>query len=133
MLCIAEDRWGRVYLATGRGLDLWCASMQGISRFTPAPETPPQAPPPVFIQQVRVRGLLYRSWDLGAATAPKLTFAPAQNQLQIDFAGLAFTPGRVLRYQYKLEPADRDWSGPSEERSAKYSDVAPGSYRFSCG
>ena len=85
---------------------LWCASTQGISRFRPPPENP-QAPSPVFIHRLRVRGAPYLSWDLGTRLAPKLTFPPHQNQLQIDFAGLAFAAGATLSYQYKLEPADR--------------------------
>jgi len=37
-----------------------------------------------------------------------LTFAPDQNQLQIDFATVAFSPGEIPHYQYRLEPADAD-------------------------
>src|SRR5262249_38937301 len=55
--------------------------------------------------------------------------SPGQNQLQIDFIGLSFAPGEVLRYQYKLEGTDRDWGSPTEQRSVTYR-LAPGRYKF---
>jgi signal transduction histidine kinase len=56
--------------------------------------------------------------------------APQQNQLQIDFVGLGFGSGEVLRYQYLLEGADTDWSAPDEHRTVTYASLAPGRYRF---
>jgi hypothetical protein len=53
-----------------------------------------------------------------------------QHQLQIEFFGLGFGSGQVLRYQYELEGADRDWSPPTDQRSVNYANLAPGSYRF---
>jgi glucose-6-phosphate-specific signal transduction histidine kinase len=41
-----------------------------------------------------------------------------------------FQPGVTLRYQYKLDSADGDWSAPTCERSVNYASLAPGSYRF---
>src|SRR5262249_18729189 len=35
-----------------------------------------------------------------------------------------------LRYQYRLEGADTDWSQPSDQRSVNYPNLAPGRYRF---
>ncbi len=106
---------------------LWCVSKQGVSRFSPEPDIA-HPPPPVFIHQIRMRGV--RLSGIGETAIPPLTFRPDQNQLQIDFSGLAFAAGETLRYQYKLEPADRNWSEPSEQRTVNYSDIAPGRYRF---
>jgi signal transduction histidine kinase len=55
---------------------------------------------------------------------------PDRNQLRINFVGLSFASGEVLRYQYKLEGADRDWSGPTEQRAVNYARLSPGHYRF---
>jgi len=57
-------------------------------------------------------------------------FAPDQNQLQIDFVGLSFASGDVLRYQYRLNGADADWSALSEQRSVTYASLAAGRYSF---
>jgi signal transduction histidine kinase len=58
--------------------------------------------------------------DLGAS----------DKQLQLDFVAIGFVTGEVVRYQYKLESADTDWSAPSELRTVNYGNLAPGAYRF---
>ena len=39
-------------------------------------------------------------------------------------------PGESLRYQYRLEGADVDWSAPTEQRTITYAKLSPGQYRF---
>jgi len=53
-----------------------------------------------------------------------------QNQVQIDFTGLAFALGESLRFRYKLEGADSDWSPLTSQRTINYASLRPGSYRF---
>ena len=48
--------------------------------------------------------------------------------MRVEFAGLTFED--ALRYQYKLEGADADWSEPGMERSVEYAQLTPGTYRF---
>ena len=55
---------------------------------------------------------------------------PSQNNVQIGYSGLNFSPGETLRYQYMLEGADKVWSEPALERSVSYANLAPGGYRF---
>jgi signal transduction histidine kinase len=59
-----------------------------------------------------------------------LVLDPSLNSVQIDFAGFNFGVGEALRYQYKLEGADRDWSQPTEQRTVNYATLSPGNYRF---
>lgn len=108
---------------------LWCASSQGVSRFVPEPD-PPRTAPPVLLRALRVRGVAYPVVDSGATVRQPLELAPNQNQLQFDFTGLVFANQETVRYQYKLEPVDRSWSTPSEQRSVNYSNISPGRYRF---
>src|SRR5262249_13983627 len=55
---------------------------------------------------------------------------PQQNHIEVDFFGLRFGTGGALRYQYKLEGPDRDWSAPGSQRTVSYPNLAPGTYRF---
>jgi signal transduction histidine kinase len=48
----------------------------------------------------------------------------------IEYVALSFKGGQTLRYQYRLEGTDADWSAPTEQRSVNYAQLAPGSYRF---
>jgi signal transduction histidine kinase/sugar lactone lactonase YvrE len=109
---------------------LWFGTTGGLSRFAPTPDEPAQAPPSILISDLYVAGSrqFISALDETEILLPDL--AVDQNQLQIDFVGLTFAPGDVLRYQYKVEGADKDWSAPTERRSVNYR-LAPGRYRFS--
>jgi signal transduction histidine kinase len=102
---------------------------RGLSRYAPAPDVP-AAPPPVLISGLRVGGSGRLVSALGESEMVLPDFSHNDNQLQLDFVGLSFAPGNVLRYQYKLEGADDDWSAPSEQRRVNYASLAPGRYRF---
>jgi ligand-binding sensor domain-containing protein/two-component sensor histidine kinase len=160
---ITEDRWGRIYLLTDRGVDrldpdtgwikhytsadglvgsshwgtafrdragdLWFGTLEGLSRFTPK-EDEPATPPAIRITGIRVRGDSYPVSELGQTVVAPLLLRPALNQVQIDFASLNFSVGEALRYQYKLEGADSDWSRISDQRTVNYATLSPGMYRF---
>jgi PAS domain S-box-containing protein len=53
-----------------------------------------------------------------------------RNQIQIDFVGVRLGAGESLRYQYKLEGAERDWSALTEQRTVNYPSLSAGTYRF---
>jgi ligand-binding sensor domain-containing protein/signal transduction histidine kinase len=108
---------------------LWFGSRLGLSRFEPKPDRP-DSPPPVRITGLQVRGVSQPMAILGEMNLPRLVLGPNQNQLRLDFTGLGFAPGELLRYQYWLEGADHDWNAPTEQRSVNYASLSPGSYTF---
>ena len=57
-------------------------------------------------------------------------FDASKNQLEIKFVSLGFRSGDVLRYQFMLAGADRDWSAPTNQRIVHYANLKPGSYQF---
>jgi ligand-binding sensor domain-containing protein/signal transduction histidine kinase len=155
---ITEDHLGRIYVGTGHGVDrldpatgevrhygvsdglaggeiriahcdrkgyLWFASTEGLSRYDPRRERPAPAPD-VYISQVRV-GSYAHELDYPAAahvSVPPLRWT--QNSLYVEFMGV----GEGLRYEYQLEGADTSWSQAKDWRSANYSGLGTGSYRF---
>jgi signal transduction histidine kinase/ligand-binding sensor domain-containing protein len=108
---------------------LWFVTDEGISRLTPSRDPAP-LPPSILITGLRAMGVQYPVSALGETRVEHLQLAPNHNHLQIDFVGLDFRPGTTLRYQYKLENSDRDWSAPTSERTVNYVSVAPGAYHF---
>jgi len=108
---------------------LWFGTLQGVSRLIPQAEQAPP-PPPVFVTALQVAGVPYPVSDLGALSVAGPELAATQNNVQIDFSGLNLAPGEALKYQYKLEGADAQWSVPTDQRSISYANLAPGSYRF---
>ncbi|MGH9801052.1 MAG: ligand-binding sensor domain-containing protein, partial [Blastocatellia bacterium] len=163
--CFTEDRQGRIYIGTARGVDrldlattrikhftasdglsigevvaaftdkggsLWFGTREGLSRLLP--ENPNQqesqlAPPQVFIGNLSAGGRPQPIPELGQNEVHGLELEPNQSQLQIEFFGLSFAAGAELRYQYRFEGVDRDWSAPGAQRTVTAS-LSPGSYRF---
>jgi two-component sensor histidine kinase len=109
---------------------LWFGTAKGLSRFLPRADEATAPPPSVLITQISVAGEERNVSAIGETEISLNHMAADQSQLQIGFVGLSFTPGEVLRYQFMLEGADRDWSTPTEQRSITYPRVAPGSYRL---
>jgi len=158
--CIVQDRQGRIYAGTTKGVDrldpktgyirhfssglahgecksavrdrsgsLWFATTQGLSRLIPADDRPP-VNPRVFITDLRIGGAPHPVSQLGEALVAQLELKPSQNQLQVEFVGLDYEPGEVLRYSYKLDPADSEWSPPRSQLTVNYAALNGGKYRF---
>jgi ligand-binding sensor domain-containing protein/signal transduction histidine kinase len=112
-----------------RSGSLWFATTQGLSRLVPAADRPPVRPR-VFITDLRVGGGAFPVSQLGETRISRLELDPSQNQLQVEFAGLDYQPGEVLRYVYKLEGADPDWNPPRNQHAVNYAALSAGTYRF---
>jgi ligand-binding sensor domain-containing protein/signal transduction histidine kinase len=108
---------------------LWFGMSSGLARLAPAPEKP-SGPPPVLITGLRVAGVREIVSALGERNMSLPDLAPGRNQIQIDFVGLSFGAGEVLRYQFRLEGADADWSALTEQRTVTYAALSPRRYRF---
>lgn len=108
---------------------LWFGGSRGLSRYTPQPERD-RLPPPIYIDELRIAGLSHQVSPVGESLITDLVMQPNQNNIQIDFFGLSFGLGELLRYQYKLEGSTADWSEPGDTRSVNYANLAPGAYRF---
>ncbi len=103
---------------------LWFATAKGLSVVNPNSKmTINETPPQVYIERV---------------TANRKTFSPAGN-LQLDagmrdvefhYTALSFRAPQKVRFKYKLEGVDRDWVDAEARRTAFYSNLQPGNYRF---
>jgi signal transduction histidine kinase len=110
---------------------LWFTSRNGVSRIEPRPDSDgPPSRPDMRITGIRVAGSPYAVSALGQTHVDGLRIAADDNRMQIDFGSIDFDLDSDLRYQYRLEGADRDWSTPTSYRSVNYAGLAPGSYRF---
>ena len=108
---------------------LWLGTTKGLSRYLPAPDESVK-PPRVLISALRVGNVPQTVSALGETDLRLADLPASHNQVQIDFVGLSYTPGDVLRYQYRLEGSGAGWSAPTEQRTVTYANSAPGRYRF---
>ncbi|MBI1792524.1 MAG: hypothetical protein HYR60_33795 [Acidobacteria bacterium] len=153
--CLAEDRWGRIYIGTGRGIDRLDPDTGRIRRYTMADglvqgelrgalrardgalwfltthgisRLSPEPDQPRTPPAALITAVRVRGVAQRLESGRSLNLQPDQNQVQIDFVSPSF--GEPLRYQYRLEGADAGWSAPGETRTVNYASLAPGGYRF---
>jgi len=105
---------------------LWFTSSIGLVSLDPSRIASNPIPPPVVIDSL---------WRDGhpARTAAGLVADPVppdHERLEFRFSGLSFVaPGKVL-FKYRLDGIDRDWIESGTKRSAFYSRLSAGTYRF---
>jgi len=109
---------------------LWFGTLQGLSQLLPETERTLPVPPSIFINGLRIAGEDYSVSPLGQMGLVGPELSANQNDLQIDFSSVSVGAAQSLRYQYKLEGADSDWSSPTAQRSITYARLSPGGYRF---
>lgn len=113
------------------------------------PENVPQnsAPPPVILERVAVDGQTVALYDRRLAVNSEnsaaivnlpssptsrsiLKFPPEHRKLDFEFTALSFTAPENIQFQYRLENFDENWVEAGNQRSASYSRLPPGKYRF---
>jgi signal transduction histidine kinase len=114
-----RDRHGRIWFGSGFGL----------ARLDPAPDRE-REPPRAVVTGLRVAGVVRPVSSLGEASVGALDLGPSENSVSVDFLGVGTSLGEELRYQYKLEGADDDWSAPTPERTVTFAHLAAGTYRL---
>jgi signal transduction histidine kinase len=66
--------------------------------------------------------------DLKSDTSLRLP--PSHRRVAIDFAALSYAAPENVRYRYRLENFDNDWTETANEHTARYSRLPAGEYRF---
>ncbi|NYE59938.1 signal transduction histidine kinase/ligand-binding sensor domain-containing protein [Duganella sp. 1224] len=59
-----------------------------------------------------------------------LSFVPGTSAVDIKFAATALSVPERVAFRYQLGGVDAGWQAPHGERSARYTNLAPGSYTF---
>lgn len=136
----------------GRDGRLWFATVKGVVSVQPDEVTVNPLPPPVVIEEVVVDGqakslkrlsveALKREAD-GHKDTPSastlqpfnaftsLKIGPGRHHVEFRFTGLSFSAPDKVQFQYKLEGLDRGWLDGGGTRTASYSYMPAGDYRF---
>lgn len=101
--------------------DVWFPSNNGPIHISPAQRSLP--PPPVRIQEIRVDGV-------PSVLRTAIRLRPGNTRLQIDYAPVRLRSQDGVRFRYRLEDFDKQWTAPTLERTASYTNLPPGRYRF---
>jgi ligand-binding sensor domain-containing protein/signal transduction histidine kinase len=106
---------------------LWFPTTKGVAVFDPGHLPDNTNPPPVVIEQVRADGQVV--FDEGAPTAIRLPPGRA-HFLEIQYTANSFVAPERIRFKHRLDGLDNDWMDAGTRRSAFYSGLRPGDYRF---
>ena len=107
--------------STGR---LWMSTLGGVGRADPRQMLAlPPAPARVLIRSV--------STDAGRLPARgDLALAAGTRNLQIEYTALNFSHPERQRFRYRLAGLDKDWTDAGTRRTAFFTNLGPGHYRF---
>lgn len=102
---------------------IWFSTYRGFSMVNPAQVADNSVPAIVHIEGVTADG---SAVDLrGPVRIPG-----ARQRITFNYAGLSLSVPERVRFRYKLDGFDRNWSGPVATREAVYTNLGPGPYRF---
>ena len=102
--------------------EIWFPSVRGAVRIDPA-HFPEQRLAPVLIEKVT-------AGDNTFQPAGEVAVPPGSGKLQIDYTACNLTGPQRVSFIYKLEGYDDSWTRGEKPRSANYSNLPPGHYRF---
>lgn len=102
--------------------ELWFPSTKGAVRVVP--ETPERsAAPPVVIERILVD-------DRPVGIAPELRLPPGDGKLEVQYSAIRLRSPERIRFRYRMEGFDDDWTAAGQRRVAYYTNLPPGRYRF---
>jgi signal transduction histidine kinase/ligand-binding sensor domain-containing protein len=102
---------------------LWFANESVLQVIDPRTLRKNRAAPPVHVEDLRADR---KDYAVGG-----LVQLPARTRdIEIGYTGLSFSIPQKVRFRYKLEGRDPKWRDAGTRRSALYSDLSPGRYRF---
>jgi ligand-binding sensor domain-containing protein len=110
---VVKDPLGRIWFSTNRG----------ISFISPTSMMENSAPALVHVEGISVDGRQFNLADVVRIPAP-------HQRIMLSYSGLSLSVPARVRFKYKLDGFDPDWSEPTAAREASYTNLASGSYRF---
>ena len=113
------------------------ATLKGVVSVNPAELTLNRLPPPVAIEDILLDGRVASpsrpvlgSIQHGSLSPPSIEVPPGKRQIELRYTALSFVSPDRVRFRYQLDGVDADWVEAGTRRSAQYSFLRPGDYRF---
>lgn len=105
---------------------LWFATPKGLVEVDPEHFPVNNVPPPVVVERFAVDDI---NQPLRGADS-EVRVQAGHNHFQFEYAGLSFVAPQKVRYRYRLDGFDHDWTDAGARRDAYYTNIPPGRYTF---
>jgi signal transduction histidine kinase/ligand-binding sensor domain-containing protein/CheY-like chemotaxis protein/HPt (histidine-containing phosphotransfer) domain-containing protein len=102
---------------------LWFPTMQGVVSVDPSKVEIAAAPPLVAVEQILIDGKNIK-------TAGPARGSPGRGDLEFHYSAPNFRSPQRVTFRYQLEGFDHDWIEAGTRRTAYYTNIPPGDYRF---
>jgi ligand-binding sensor domain-containing protein/signal transduction histidine kinase len=102
---------------------IWFSTNLGLSVVDPKQVADNSVPAIVHIEQIARDG---NPIDLQGS----IRIAGGRQRITFSYTGLSLSVPERVRFKYKLDSYDKNWSEPGAAREAVYTNLDPGSYRF---
>lgn len=102
---------------------LYFGGLKGINWFSSSEISSNQKPPKTIIYQINL-------FNEKISIANNSSFKNNENSISFYFAGLHYSQPEQNEYKYILENYDTQWSTPSNENHANYTNLEPEDYTF---
>ena len=102
---------------------IWFSLGGGIAVVNPARLSAASAPAIVHIDSLTTGGRVLPS-------SQSLRIPAAGQRITLDYIGLSLSVPDRVQYRYRLDGFDPNWSEPTANRQAVYTNLNPGTYRF---
>ncbi len=105
---------------------LWFSTPNGPARVDPARIKPEAVRPQVVVEQVKVNETEVARTNVGT----RVELPPGARRVEFHYSGLEFNAPEQIRFRHRLEGFDEDWVEAGTRRTAFYTRIPPGEYRF---
>lgn len=102
---------------------IWFPTVAGVSILDPAHMTSGAARLNVLLETVMVDN---KAWPVDHT----FYVPPGAGKLAFRFTAPSFIAPEKIQFRYRLDGFDKDWSQPESRRSAYYTNIPPGEYKF---
>jgi ligand-binding sensor domain-containing protein/signal transduction histidine kinase len=107
---------------------LWFSTMKGAVVVDPQAHATNVSPPAVVLEELLVDGV--SNMGLSETKSAAIRIRPGKHQIEFRYTGLSFDAPELMRFRYRLVGLDTDWIDAGQRRTALYSFVPPGDYKF---
>lgn len=106
-----------------RNGEILVPTARGVVVIDPARIQRPPVRPNVLMETIRVNGLRHTDFR-------QMQFARGAGDLEFTYAGITLLAPEVVQYRYKLEGYSDSWTYAKNRRTAYYTNIPSGKYRF---
>lgn len=107
----------------------WIPTAKGVGWFVPSNLRENTNPPPVRVEAVTINGVQQELSEAGSERAHVLV-PPGNRTLVLNYTAMSFSNPEGVHFRYRLEGVDDGWVWAEGRRTAFYTLVPPGNYRF---